>query len=86
MAAYRRPAGLNFAWSAIFFGLHQIGAALVEIVVLDLAILATAILFFRRDRLAGLLLLPYLAWTLFVTVLTSLRAAGINSRLRNFSS
>jgi len=34
------------------------------------AILATLILFFRRDRVAGLLLLPYLAWTLFATLLT----------------
>ena len=36
-----------------------------EIVLLVLAILATTILFFRRDRLAGLLFLPYLAWTGF---------------------
>ena len=70
MAAFAAQLALNFAWSAIFFGLHRIGAALAEIAVLDLAILATAILFFRRDRLAGLLLLPYLAWTLFATLLT----------------
>ena len=38
--------------------------------VLDLAILATIILFLRRDRLAGLLMLPYLAWVLFATFLT----------------
>lgn len=70
MAVFAAQLALNFAWSAIFFGLHRIGAALAEIAVLDLAILATAILFFRRDRLAGLLLLPYLAWTLFATALT----------------
>ena len=35
-----------------------------------LAILATAILFFRRDRLAGLLFLPYLGWVCFAAVLT----------------
>ena len=61
---------LNFAWSAIFFSLHRIGAALVEILLLDLAILYTAALFFRRDPLAGALMLPYLAWTGFATILT----------------
>jgi benzodiazapine receptor len=70
MWAYAIQLALNFAWSAIFFSLHQIGAALVEITLLDLAILYTAALFFRRDRIAGALMLPYLAWTVFATVLT----------------
>jgi tryptophan-rich sensory protein len=70
MAAFAIQLALNFAWSAIFFGLHQIGGALAEILVLDVAILVTAVLFFRRDWLAGLLLLPYLAWVLFATLLT----------------
>ncbi|HET7084017.1 MAG TPA: TspO/MBR family protein [Rhizomicrobium sp.] len=60
---------LNFAWSGIFFRLHAMGAALVEIAILNLAILATTLLFFRRDRLAGVLFLPYLGWTLFAAVL-----------------
>jgi tryptophan-rich sensory protein len=61
---------LNFAWSAIFFSLHRIGAALVEIILLDLAILYTTALFLRRDRIAAVLMLPYLAWTVFATNLT----------------
>lgn len=71
MAAFGVQLALNLLWSAVFFGLHRIGAALVEILVLDAAILACAILFFRRDRVAGLLMLPYLGWTLFATVLTN---------------
>ena len=70
MWAYAIQLALNFAWSAIFFSLHRIGAALVEILLLDLAILYTAALFFRRDPLAGALMLPYLAWTGFATILT----------------
>ena len=70
MAVFAIQLALNFAWSGIFFALHSIGGALVEIAALDLAILATAILFFRRDRIAGLLMLPYLGWTVFATVLT----------------
>ena len=70
MAAFAVQLALNLTWSVLFFALHRIGAALVETLALDLAILATALLFFRRDRLAGLLLLPYLAWTGFATLLT----------------
>jgi len=61
---------LNFVWCGLFFALHWMGWALAEILLLDLAILVTAILFFRRDRLAGLLFLPYLGWNLFATFLT----------------
>jgi benzodiazapine receptor len=70
MATYAIQLGLNFLWSVIFFGRHRIGAAFAEILILDLAIVATAILFFRRDRLAGLMLLPYLAWSLYASILT----------------
>jgi tryptophan-rich sensory protein len=70
MAAFVLQLALNLAWSVIFFGLHQIGGALAEIMVLDVAILTTVMLFFRRDWPAGLLMLPYLAWTLFATLLT----------------
>lgn len=70
MAVFALQLALNLGWSVLFFGRHQIGAALIEIAVLDVAVLATLVLFFRRDRLAGLLLLPYLAWALFATFLT----------------
>jgi tryptophan-rich sensory protein len=70
MAAFGFQLALNFVWSVIFFALHRIGAALIEIAALDLAVLATILLFVRRDRLAGLLLLPTLAWTLFASLLT----------------
>lgn len=69
MAAYVLQLIFNFAWSAIFFAAHQIGLALIELCVLAALILATMILFWRRDRLAGWLFLPYLAWTSFATAL-----------------
>ena len=70
LLAWGLQLALTFAWSAIFFGLHRTGAALVEILLLDLAILYTLLLFWRRDAIAGALLLPYLAWTTFATLLT----------------
>jgi tryptophan-rich sensory protein len=70
MAAYGVQLALNFAWSAIFFAAHRIGLALVENIALDLGVLVTMLLFYRRDRIAGALFLPYLGWVLFATVLT----------------
>jgi benzodiazapine receptor len=69
MLAFGVQLVFNFAWSGIFFYLHQIGAAFGEIVLLDLAVLYTTLLFLRRDTIAGLLMVPYLAWALFATVL-----------------
>jgi len=60
---------LNFFWSAIFFSLHLLQAALVEMGALWLLILTTMVLFWRRDRIAGLLFLPYLAWVGFAFLL-----------------
>ena len=56
---------LNVGWSWVFFGMHQIGPAFAEILVLWTAILATTIAFFRVQRLAGVLMIPYLAWVSF---------------------
>lgn len=60
---------LNAAWSWLFFGLHRMDLAFVDIVLLGLAILVTAILFYRLNRLAGCLLVPYLLWVCFATLL-----------------
>jgi benzodiazapine receptor len=60
---------LNSLWSVLFFGLHSPGAAAAEILLLWVAILATLITFWQRSQLAGGLLVPYLAWVSFATVL-----------------
>lgn len=60
---------LNATWSWIFFGLHQMGWALAEIGFLWLAIAATATLFWRVRRSSGLLLVPYLLWVTFASLL-----------------
>jgi tryptophan-rich sensory protein len=62
---------LNFAWSALFFGEGQVFLALVDVVALILAILATTTAFWQISRAAGLMLLPYLAWVCFATVLNA---------------
>lgn len=62
---------LNFLWSALFFGLRSPGLGLIEIIPLWVAILATLILFSRVNRLAGLLILPYLLWVSFASYLNA---------------
>jgi tryptophan-rich sensory protein len=60
---------LNAAWSPLFFGLHWLLPALVEIVLLWILILLTMLRFRRLSPPAGWLLLPYLAWVSFAAVL-----------------
>jgi tryptophan-rich sensory protein len=60
---------VNLAWSPVFFGMHLVSAALVVIVALDLLVILTTLLFWRVRPLAGALLLPYLTWILFATLL-----------------
>ena len=71
LALFALQLGLNLAWSVLFFGMRMIGAALVEVVVLLLAIVATTLVFWQRDRVAGMLFLPYAAWVAFATVLNA---------------
>lgn len=61
---------LNFAWSFIFFGAHQLGLALIEIATLLVFSIATAIAFFRNDTWAGVMMLPYIAWVGFAAALS----------------
>ena len=62
---------LNGAWSWIFFGGHQVGLALIDIVLLWAAIAATLISFWRITRPAAVILIPYLLWVSFATYLNA---------------
>ena len=69
LALFLVQLGLNGLWSILFFGLQRPGWALVEIVVLWVAIVVTLRAFWRVSPAAGWLLVPYLAWVSFATVL-----------------
>lgn len=62
---------LNFLWSYLFFGLHNPLLALAELAVLWLMIFETYIVFRKVDKIAGMLLLPYLAWVSFAGILNA---------------
>ena len=56
-------------YSYLFFGIHRPDLALIEIIILWLAILGTSNAFFKIDKIAGILILPYLAWVSFAIYL-----------------
>jgi translocator protein len=60
---------LNIGWSGIFFSLRWPGAALVEVLLLWISILATVWAFWPLSRAAGRLMVPYLAWVAFASTL-----------------
>jgi tryptophan-rich sensory protein len=62
---------LNFAWSPLFFAAHDISLAKLVIFLMAGLAAAAAGQFFRLRRVAGLLLIPYLAWLVFAATLNA---------------
>lgn len=62
---------LNFVWSIIFFNLHFIGWALLDILLLWLTILMMIRQFYRINKLSAMLQLPYICWVSFATALNA---------------
>ncbi len=60
---------LNALWTPLFFGLRRPGLASGEIILLDAAVLATMVAFWRARRAAGWMLTPYALWLSLATLL-----------------
>jgi translocator protein len=71
VALYGIQLALNVFWCFLFFAWGNPGAGLGEIVVLWLTILALTVVSWRVTPWAGVLLLPYLAWVSFASVLNA---------------
>jgi translocator protein len=65
VGAFLVQLAFNVLWSALFFGMHDPASAFAEIIILWLSIVATVVFFWRINRSAAYLLLPYLAWVSF---------------------
>ncbi|WP_412989718.1 TspO/MBR family protein [Pediococcus siamensis] len=61
---------LNFIWSIIFFGGNYYWLGVVVVVALDLIVLGCVVQYFKINKMASLLLVPYLVWILFATYLS----------------
>lgn len=70
LALFVAQLAVNALWSWLFFGWKLGVWALVDVVLLLVLVAATLLAFWRSRLLAGLLLVPYLAWVAFATALT----------------
>lgn len=71
LTIYSIQLGLNALWSILFFGLRSPGLALIDVMLLLGAIVATIWQFARISTVSALLLVPYLLWTGFATILNA---------------
>ena len=62
MAFFALQIALNTLWTPVFFGLKRMGAGMAVLIALWIAVAATLGTFWSLDWIAGLLLVPYLAW------------------------
>jgi tryptophan-rich sensory protein len=59
----------NAAWSILFFGLHKIFGAFIDIIFIWATILLLIFMFYKFNKWAAYLLIPYLLWVSFAGVL-----------------
>ncbi len=71
LALWSVQIAFNALWTPVFFGLKRMGAGLVVVLCLWLAVALTMLALWRLDWIAGLLFVPYLTW---VTVASALNA------------
>ena len=61
----------NGAWSIVFFGLHQIGLALINLIIILIFILLLMKNYFDRDKISFYLMIPYFLWSSYALILNS---------------
>ena len=61
----------NATWSVVFFGFHQIGLALINLVIILIFILLLIKRYFSKDKVSFFLMMPYLIWSSYALILNS---------------
>lgn len=69
IAAFIVQLALNLLWSILFFALRSPGIAMIDILLLLIAIVVTGVLFYRLRPLAGWLMAPYVLWVAYASML-----------------
>lgn len=62
LALFALQIALNTLWTPVFFGAHRTGAGFLIICALWLTVAMMLVAFWRLDRLAGVMIAPYLGW------------------------
>jgi benzodiazapine receptor len=61
----------NSIWSIIFFGFHQIGLALINLIIILVFIVFLMKIYLSKDKISFYLMIPYLLWSFYALVLNS---------------
>lgn len=67
--AYNAQLGFNFMWSFLFFKWNLRGTALVDAMLLWITVILSTYYFYKKSKLAGSLMLPYIGWTTYAVAL-----------------
>lgn len=59
----------NILWTLVFFNLHRVGLAIICIVILIVVITYCLTIFYKLNKTAGWLMLPYLIWTCYAALI-----------------
>ena len=59
----------NAIWSVIFFGFHQIGLALIDLIIILVFIILLMKIYFNKNRISFYLLMPYFLWSSYALLL-----------------
>ena len=61
----------NATWSIMFFGLHQIGLALINLIIILIFIIVLMKIYLRKDKVSFYLMFPYLLWSSYALILNT---------------
>ena len=61
----------NSSWSIVFFGFHQIGLALLNLIIILIFIIILMKEYFIKDKISFYLMVPYVSWSSYALVLNS---------------
>ena len=61
----------NGSWSIVFFGFHQIGLALINLIIILIFIILLMKNYLNRDKISFYLMIPYLIWSSYALILNS---------------
>ena len=61
----------NGTWSIVFFGFHQIGFALINLIIILIFIIFLMQRYLIRDKISFYLMTPYFLWSSYALILNS---------------
>ncbi len=59
----------NMIWSIIFFGFHQIGIALLDLIIILIFIALLMKIYYFKDKVSFVLMIPYFLWSFYALIL-----------------